>query len=502
MVKKMKKALAFLGAISAAMSISVSATNIVTEYDEEKDSIYVIDGAVNEQGYLGSDNKTEEEFSLFEYRNKITIIAPSSTISQVGGTITLVAEIEDRAEQEGVMWSIASGDLCASINQAGVVTALKNGTAVIKAYSTVDSTKVAYKTIIVSIVDSSVSVRLDVSAQYGNIQNTTTEGVVQQWYDSKTASYPQGTKFKLEAMKKNGQDSTFMYWLDSKSSRVVSFNPVYEFVLGTETTLQAVYAYSRNADNKFIAFKDINDKILTQGYTSSSIKVPQDPAMLGYSFRCWTGNGHLYDFVPRDIVKSTDVSGHTIFKAGYVKKTEKYMVSIVGANIEGGEYMYNDFVSVTHKEAEEGKRFAYWTRDGKIVSYDADYSFYVGNFDTTVEAVFVDIDDVVAEIPIIVMSEPQIVETNKISFVAERNLPSQYKLIETGIILSSSKSDIDLETTGILKAKSTSVANKGQYSIRKKDVNPSETWFARGYMIYLDGKTVVTIYSEPVYKSL
>lgn len=487
------------------ISSSVCATDIITTYDESENFLSVTNGVANEHSNVFEDSLdtfSNDEISLLEYSNGITILSDSSTISQSGGSITLTAEIEDKSDDEGVIWSIESGKEFATISQFGVVTAVTNGTVVVKATSTINADKFAYKTIIISIASETISVKLDVSAQYANIQNTTVDGVVQNWYDTKTASYPQGTKFRLQALKKSGQDSTFMYWWDTKSSRIVSFSPVYEFVLATETSLQAVYAYSRSATSKFVVFKDINDKILTQGYTSSTIKVPQNPTVLGYDFRCWSYNGNMFDLEPREALDTSLVTSHMIFKAGYTRVSEKYTVEIIGATSTGGEYMYNSFIHLTPAEAPEGQRFAYWTRDGKIVSYDTDYSFFVGNYDTTIEAVFVEKDVVIAEIPIIVMGEPQIVETNKIAFMAERNLPSQYTLIETGIILSSTTSDIDLNTSSITKARANSTENKGQFAIRKKDVSTSETWFAKGYMIYMDGDDIVTIYSDPVSKSL
>lgn len=490
--------------IFTAMYNVVFADDVLTSFEDDKDSVSVTADVANECREISSDDENtdaDDSFALYEYGNGITIISDSSTISKENGTLTLTAEIENPLEGEGVIWSIESGKSYATIAQSGVLTAVTNGTVVVKATSTVDSSRFGYKTIVISIVKEDVSVFLDVTAQYANIQNTTVDGTVQMWFDSKAATYPQGTKFKLEAVKKNGMDSQFMYWWDLTTSRIVSFDPVYEFILGTETKLQAVYAYS-SSGSKFVLFKDINNKILAQGYTSATIKVPSDPYTMGYDFLCWVSNGNMYDLEPRSALDKSNIDKHTVFTAGYIKNSAKYTVTIVGANNAGGEYLYNDFIQVTPVEAPEKKRFAYWKRDGKIVSYDNEYSFYVGNFDTTVEAVFVGKDEIVAEIPIIVMSEPQVVDTNKISFVAERNLPSQYELVETGIILSSSKSDIDLDTSGIIKVKASSTANKGQFTVRKKDVSSTAVWFARGYMIYKDGDSVLTIYSDAVSKSL
>ena len=208
--------------------------------------------------------------------------------------------------------------------------------------------------------------------------------------------------------------------------------------------------------------------------------------------------GKMYDLAPRSVLDTTPFEKSTMFVAAYTKDATEYTVTATGTNEASGKYMYNDLVTFTHKAPEDGKRFAYWMRDGKIVSYDAEYKFYVGAFDTSIEAVFVGLDEPVAEVPLVVMSQPQVVGGNKISFVCERYLPEQYTLVSTGIILSSTSSNITLATDGIIHSKAKSTENKGQYTVRKADVTSSQTWYAKGYMIYKDGENIITVYSDPV----
>ena len=58
-------------------------------------------------------------------------------------------------------------------------------------------------------------------------------------------------------------------------------------------------------------------------------------------------------------------------------------------------------------------KFAYWQKDGQIISYEQSYTFYVGAYTTTVEAVYVPEAQEVTPAPIIVMSRPTIVQTKQ-----------------------------------------------------------------------------------------
>lgn len=58
-----------------------------------------------------------------------------STITNVAGTLQLVANVNPATANQNVIWSIASGNALASISQAGLLTALQNGTVTVKASS-------------------------------------------------------------------------------------------------------------------------------------------------------------------------------------------------------------------------------------------------------------------------------------------------------------------------------------------------------------------------------
>lgn len=71
------------------------------------------------------------------------------------------------------------------------------------------------------------------------------------------------------------------------------------------------------------------------------------------------------------------------------------------------------------------------------------------------------------------------------------SLDSAYTLVESGILMYNQPGYFDITTDGVIKAVGTSTANDGQYTIRKANVSAGETWYAKAYMIYLDGEGAV-----------
>lgn len=438
------------------------------------------------------------ETETYEYTNGISITSPASTITQADATLQLTAVILDALPEESIIWSIESGKNCATIDQNGLLKAVTNGVVVCKAKSTVDESRFAYKTIIISIQTQKQWAKLDlmgVGCSFKRMVN----GEEKTLGAYLVNDFVVGTEFDLEAVAKKS-NMEFLYWKGS-DGRIISYDPKYKFILGTDMKLTAVYAEIQD-ESYHVVFRDISGKILAEGPTTSTISVPALSNPVGYEFYCWIADKKQYDFDEKSVFEASSVNKNTIFTAGYVKSSIKYNLTVENADVSTGSYYYNDVVTLNHILPPSDKKFAYWKRDGQIVSYSDTYTFYMGAYDTKIEAVFVDISEPVAEVPIVVMSEPIVTDTNKISFTAERYLPEQYTLVATGIILNNSSANITLDTYGIKNSMSASFKNIGQYTVRKKDVSDGETWYARGYMIYADADNIITVYSDTVSKSL
>lgn len=331
-------------------------------------------------------------------------------------------------------------------------------------------------------------------ATYGSVTE-------EEWGSAKTESFVTGTEITLKAVAGEGEE--FLYWKDNQTSRVVSYFNEYSFIIGTGRDLSAVF---KTTGSYSVKFMDMNYKVVGEGVSTDTITVPKNPYLMGYTFGGWKiGDTVKSEYVAGYEIAANTFGEDTVITAIQNQDATEYQVTFVDVkNYTSGSYKYNQGFTAEHIDAAEGKKFSHWERDGKIVSYDDKYVFYVGNYDTTVKAIFVDEADVVAKDAKITMAQPTIVAGNKISFIMERSVPEGFAVIEAGILIKKDlQTEITLDTAGIIKGTSVNHANYGAYNLRKANVASGDTWSAVGYLIYKDADgNVKTIYSDVVSKTL
>lgn len=347
---------------------------------------------------------------------------------------------------------------------------------------------------------------LTVGAVGGTVQAVVGDEPSANWSTGKEADFARGTKIVLTAVA--DADYSFLYWIDKDSSRIVSDQAEYTFYLGSERNLEAVFAPAGTDGTKTVVFKNKNNQIVRyqQVQADGSVEVPDDPTYTGRIFGGWLKDNVMQSIKAGDTISYDRLAaGSTIYTAGYAKADDKYAITVTGGTLAdgttSGSYAYDTLLTVTLDQdaVPDGKKFAYWTKEGKTISYSETYSFYMGAAQTAVEAVYVDEAAEVVKEPIIAAYEPIILEGGKIAFFSERSLDSAYTLVESGILMYNQPGHFDITTDGVIKAVGTSTANDGQYTIRKANVSAGETWYAKAYMIYLDGEgTVHYVFSDTV----
>ncbi len=352
-------------------------------------------------------------------------------------------------------------------------------------------------------------VHLAVGASGGTIQAVVGEEPSADWSTGKEVDFARGTKIVLTAAA--DAEYTFLYWLDKDSGRIVSDQAEYSFYLGSDRNLEAVFAPAATDETKTVVFKNKNNQIVLyqQVQADGSVVVPENPSYTGRIFGGWLKDNAMSSIKAGDTLSYDRLAaGSTIYTAGYAKASDKYAVTVSGGTLAdgttSGSYAYDTLLTVTldKNAVPEGKKFAYWTKEGKTVSYNETYSFYMGMTQTAVEAVYVDETVEVVKEPVIVAYEPIVMENGKIAFFSERSLDNSYTLVESGILLYNQPGHFDITTDGVIKAVGTSTANDGQYTIRKANVSGGETWYAKAYMIYLDGNGAVHyVFSDTVEES-
>lgn len=406
--------------------------------------------------------------------------------------VTAYAGDDSVLEPDSIAYS-SSDAAVAAVSQDGVVTGMSAGKAVITATVTLGENSVTadYEvTVTHNAAPNTASFMATVKIPAGGTANT---GLVCSDIDGFTpgASYSPvtGTTLTVTAPE-TVEGKKFLYWQNANSKRVVSTENSYTFTLGSNTTIYAVYSEAPVEGQLLVEFIDKNGKVLHSAYVDSGTTVgeikPADPFSVGYIFNGWSNS-------------DTDViSIPTYIMAMYTPDpNEKAEISVINGKLDGGEttrvFAYNELVEVTPDTAPENTVFAYWKRDGKIVSYSENYSFYAWG-DTTVEAVFA------AEMPdamprVIMDAEVKGTDRNKAIFMAERTVPDGYTLVESGMLLADDSDELTLGNYQI-KAAAQSTEPNGQFTVRQDSV--SGVLYARAYLIYEDDGVFRVVYSDIV----
>ncbi len=331
-------------------------------------------------------------------------------------------------------------------------------------------------------------VEIDISAIGGTIKASINSGTEADFETGKKDTYAVGTEISLTAVP--SETSKFLYWKDNSSNAIVSTNETFEFVVGTSRGYTAVFADSDNG--AYITFR-VNGKIVASGYSNSdNVTVPADPYAMGYKFEKWFCNGEETTVQAGDSVTAEE---NVEYVAGFILDSTQYDVSINDGNTTATEaYKYNEEVTAEAADKSgEGLEFTHWEKDGKIVSYSKTYTFYVNGI-TSVVAKYA--SEAAEKAPVLVMASPvKMADVGKIAFYAERDIPANCTVIETGILLDEVAGS-KLDTAGVIKSVAKSKANKGQYTIRKVNVETGNTWYGKAYVIYKDGDSIKTIYSN------
>ncbi len=421
-------------------------------------------------------------------------IEGAGSITANGGAAQLRAYYNGADVTTEVAWSLTQGAQYAAIGADGVLYAYENGTVTVEAVYTEESVR-ATKTISIS---NQTKPQLRLSCQgVGNIVRDKGLDREENWGYMRWEHFPAGTEFFLTAEETSAE---FLFWRDDLSNRIVTYDPVYRFTLGADRVLTAMY---RGGTDKYILFQDDDGSIFHFGYLigTNTHKVPENPVRPGYQFDGWYLNGVRQPLQAGQILDSSDADEDKIYTAHYIKRSDRYTVTVTGGS-GSGSYLYNEEVTVTLDQdaVPEGKRFDHWEKDGVPVSKDEVYVFRAGS-DAQITAVYADAVSSL-KTPYLHISEPVVSASDRsFTYLSEWSLPLDYTLVETGILVSVSR-NFSLKSSSASKAASLSQENGGQFTVRKTEVSSGTTWYAKAYMIYKYNGTVYTMYSDTVSASL
>ena len=224
----------------------------------------------------------------------------------------------------------------------------------------------------------------------------------------------------------------FLCWVNA-SNKVVSTDESYTFIMGSETTLKAVYGKARQNQATVVFISHSDQMISSRAYTNEQeIQFPVPPIKMGCTFTGWS--------MTQDQIRAAMAQNNGIIevRALYTEPSVSCKVTVIYP--EGTDNMVVDTVvgkaiEITAKDI-EGNTFSYWTDDaGNILGYTKTLKLAPSG-DMTVKAVYN--DSAVAK-PVITMTAVDTSEGNgyyAVSFTATRAVPEGYKLVKQGILYS------------------------------------------------------------------
>lgn len=224
----------------------------------------------------------------------------------------------------------------------------------------------------------------------------------------------------------------FLYWVNA-SNKVVSTDKSYTFIMGSETTLKAVYGKARQNQATVVFISHSDQIISSKAYTTNdTIQFPVPPIKMGCTFTGWS----MTEAEIRAAMANN--SGIIQVRARYTEPSIACKVTVVYPEGVGNEVVnavVGKAINVTAKDI-EGKTFSYWTDNaGNVLGYTKTLNLAPSG-DMTVKAVY---DEAAEAKPVITISEVSATTANEsyvVTFMATRAVPDGYKVVKQGILWS------------------------------------------------------------------
>lgn len=224
----------------------------------------------------------------------------------------------------------------------------------------------------------------------------------------------------------------FLYWVNA-SNKVVSTEKSYTFIMGSETTLKAVYGKARQNQATVVFISHSDQIISSKTYTTSdTIQFPVPPIKMGCTFTGWS----MTEAEIRAAMANN--SGIIQVRALYTEPSIACSVTVIYPDGIGNDVVnavVGKAIDVTAKDI-EGKTFSYWTDDkGTVLGYTKTLKLAPSG-DMTVKAVY---DEAAEAKPVITISEVSATTANEsyvVTFMATRAVPDGYKVVKQGILWS------------------------------------------------------------------
>ncbi|MBR4049384.1 MAG: hypothetical protein IKK09_02700 [Clostridia bacterium] len=304
---------------------------------------------------------------------------------------------------------------------------------------------------------------------------------------------PYGTQVTISAKAYTTYEGCeFYYWINNTTDRIISTADVYEFKAVTNADYIAQFTNNSTCidGKKFVVYVN-NAKNVIERFEladGDSYTVPTGPVLPDYTFKGWSMTKAEVLASDKDTIIVEPI--YELNASNTVTITEGNYTA-TGAGTYTAEANQRAVVTIsTSAKNGDGKEFLYWidADTDEIVSYDRTYSFFCVK-NTVLTPVYGDASAVQAE-PIVRITEVKYnALSGKVSFFAERSVPEEFMILQTGIVVTKTESIGTNEEvfvvggTSTAAGTSTSTANNGYYSANTV-VATGQTVWARAYVIY------------------
>ena len=300
----------------------------------------------------------------------------------------------------------------------------------------------------------------------------------------------------------------FLYWVNA-SNKVVSTDKSYTFIMGSETTLKAVYGKARQNQATVVFISHSDQIISSKAYTTSdTIQFPVPPIKMGCTFTGWS----MTESEIREAMANNN--GIIQVRARYTEPSIACTVTVIypdGIGNEAVNAVVGKAVNVTAKDI-EGKTFSYWTDDkGNVLGYTKTLNLAPSG-DMTVVAVY---DQAAEAKPVISMMAIDASAGDGywvISFTATRAVPEGYELVKQGILYSLDSRCDGEAGKDYLKLTADGTVPEGVYDYIGRDTalngvtrfngkvgTADTTLYGRGYMILKNSAgEVMYVYADTI----
>ena len=302
----------------------------------------------------------------------------------------------------------------------------------------------------------------------------------------------------------------FLYWVNA-SNKVVSTEKSYTFIMGSETTLKAVYAEKEEHQAMVVFISHTQQVISSKGYTDTQeIQFPEPPIKMGATFVRWS----MTEAEIRAAMATT-ATGIIVVEPVYEFSAGSYTVTVNYPNDETATYTatVGKITTVTAKSI-DGKVFKCWKNGDTVLGYTETLKI-APRGDLILTAEYVDAGTTVDRLPVIALTEISASQQGAkyaVSFTATRSVPEGYTVTEQGVLVSTDsrygeagaldamKLDADgvkPDDTKILKATNTDATG---VTVLNGIVSAADrTVYGRAYMILRDSSgTMVYVYSDTI----